>query len=420
MKNPFLYLILFVVVFSCDTADPDPVIDDEPEVISEGVFTVDLPTGYPFGTSEVWLILHDLEGNPIDYEKVGLGGKAEFDVDRKQRYHLSLYMRTTSFDMDINFIQTYTNIKATRDITFGLSRTGYSIPEPTGNFDVTIKLSDYGNTAYTSTSFNTYNPITNFLEYDIQLIAPIYPNEKKYLVTAESKGESRYTFITDPVKDKSYIFDFESLKTFDKVISIGDISSTNIYYSVNAMNEMDGFYLSGYLVSSNKFGSSSLELGYLNEFQIYSTSVNASQRTDAKTTSNYYKIGEIPEKINLLDIPEIQVQKKQVTDFSVSLFTGSTDYVVVFDYPNLSTYPEPIKNVRWFVYGNSSTFNLELPEEIKNTYPLLSDLNKLQLESVDINKSSISYDQYIIDELVEAPILKKVEISSIRQSFPKN
>ncbi|PZX61129.1 hypothetical protein LV84_00117 [Algoriphagus ratkowskyi] len=421
MKKNLLIFLLFLPLFSCETGDEDPIIDNEPEVPSQGPFTVNIPSTYLSTRNEVWLILHDLDGKPIDYAKVDAAGETEFDVDREKRYHLSLFMRNMSSDMDINFIQTFTNIKVTRNINFGLAKAGRSTPAPTGNFDVTIKLNDYGNSAYASSSFNTYQTSSYNLEYDIHLTTPLYANEKKYLVSVgNSSGQTRYTFLTDPEKDKSYSFNFESLKSYDKTIKIENLSSTYLYYSVNAMIENNGFYVPSYLVSSNKFGSPSRELGYLNEFKIYSTRVEASPQKDAKTTSHYYKLGDVPEKINFLNIPEIQVQKKEITDFSFSLSPEATDFVVVFDYPNLYSYPEPIKNVRWFVRGNTSSFGLELPAEIKTTYPLLSDLSKMQVESIDIIKSSTSYDQYIVDEFVEVPTLKKVEILSIRQSYPKN
>lgn len=421
MKKNLLFFLLFLPLFSCETGDDDPIIDTEPEVPSQGAFTVDIPSTYLSATNEVWLILHDLDGNPIDYAKVDAAGKTEFDVDREKRYHLSLFTRNTSSDMDINFIQTYTNIKATRNINFGLAKAGNSFSAPTGNFDVTIKLNDYGNSAYASSSFNSYQTASYNLEYDIHLTTPLYANEKKYLISVgNSAGQTRYTFLKDPEKDKSYSFNFESLNTYDKTIKIENLSSTYLYYSVNAMNENNGFYVPSYLVSSNKFGGQSRELGYLNEFKTYSTRVEASPQTGAMTTSYYYKLGDVPEKINFLDIPEIQLQKNEITDFSFSLSAEATDYAVVFDYPNLYIYPEPIKNVRWFVRGNSPSFGLELPAEIKTTYPLLSDLSKMQVESIDINKSSTTYDQYIVDELVEVPSLKKIEILSVRQSYPKN
>ena len=420
MRKELLIALLFLSLVSCETDDSDPIIE-EPEVISEGVFTVDLLEGYPYGIDEVWLILHDLDGKPIDYAEVGTGGKAEFDVDRAGRYHLSLYYRNTLQGMDINTIQTYTNIKATRNITFGLSRTGRNIPEPTGNFEAIIKFNDYGNFGYTSSSFNTTNSGSYWLDYDLHMTTPIYPNEKKYLVAGvNNEGRIGYTYISNPENDKTYSFDFESLNSYDRLVKIENPAPRSITYSVNAMTELNGFYHYGYAVSRNTSNRSSVELGYLNEYKTYSTLVSASTPPGAKTQSFYYQLGEIPEKITLLTIPEINVLKNQITDFNFTLFPEATEYVVTFDYPIIWEYPDPIKNVRWFVYGNSPTFSMELPEEIKNTYPLLSNLGKMQLESIAINKNSYSYDEFIFDQFVEYPKLKTYTSQSVVQYYPKN
>lgn len=421
MKKSIFYFLLILPLFSCETDDYDPITNDEDELVSEGQFTINLIEGYPFGTEESWLIIHDLEGNPIKYTAVAQGSSTQFDIDRSARYHISIFTKHSAFGSSTTLLETFTNVKATRDFTLRLNvQSGTSI-EHSGIFDIKINLNDDRYSAYTSTSFNTYQSWINHLEDDIQLMTPLYPAESKYLVVARSSiGENRYTYLSSPTKDTSYPLDFKSLKPFDKVLHLDNPESNKVYFSVNALTEKDGLYLPSYLVSSNKFGGPATEIAYLDEFETYTTAVNSYPTDGSMTTKSFYKIGEAPNKIEFLSHNEIPVQRGQLTDFSMSMFPSATDHIVTFDYPNLYNYPSPPITVRWIVRGDQPTFKLDLPDEIKSLYPALSDLSKMQLESISINKSSISYDQYIIDELVERPHLKTVEISSIQQFYPKN
>lgn len=417
MKKFLLILLFSPLLFACGEDDFEPVIAQ----IDDGLFTINLTPGYPYGSEETWLIIHDLEGKPIHFTPVAQGSSNKFDLDREARYHVTIFTNNSSTGSKSTILQSFTNIQATRDLTLGInSRSGTAVVTK-GIFNVNIAMEDVGYSAYVSSIHNTNQVATNTQDLELEMITPFYPNENKYLVAARDKlGQNRYTYVSPSSNETSYNFDFNSLNTYDKIIKISNPESSDVYFSVNALKEQGNIYVPTYLVSSNQFGGPSTEIAYLNEFEAYSTVINSYTKDLPLTDKGFYKIGGIPEKIEFLNESEIDVQTNKLTDFSMSMFPDATDYSVTFNYPDLYNYPDPLIIVTWKVSGDQPTFKLDLPSEIKNLYFNLSDLSKLQLESITMNKSSISYDQFIVDELVETPVLKKIEVSYIKQFYPKN
>lgn len=419
MKRIFKCLLISMFLFSCtENENPDP------QIPSDGELKITVSPSYLSMYKEVWVILHDLTGKPIESQQVNGEQTITFKVDDSQRYHLTTYRLAESFGNEIELLESFTDISVAEDITLGLSSPFPANPTAAGEFKVNVSNNEIPFGAYLTSKVGKYNYKANQLESQVQMTMSHFTDVQDYLLVAKnSLGESRYKFLSVPTPGSTFNYTFSEMSTYDKVLKFPKSDFSQFYFTSVALTKTNDDFISGYIVNSNNLGGTigfnpvnSHEMGFLNTIENYEILIEGKRSQNSKTSFGYRRIGTVPNSITLPQDQEIQVQKREVSDFQFSMPSESTEWISTWDQSEPLTGP-PIKTLRWIVRGSKSTLKLELPESLKAGKPKLQDLSKFRLESVSVIKHTFSYDQQTRNRIVEIPKKQPLELISSTQFY---
>lgn len=419
MKIYFQSLLASLFLFSCvenETPDPQALLDGEVKITVSPIY-VGL-------YNEVWVILHDLDGKPIESQKVVSGQTLTVKLDDSQRYHLTTYRKSESRDYKVEFLETFTDIEVHEDLTLGLFK--YTEPDPVfpGEFEVNITGPETPFDAYLSSKSGFQQSHVNRTGGQIQIKSPFVSGPGDYLLVARTyTGESRYKFFNVPVAGTKLSYSFSELSAFDRVLKFPKSNYGQFYYSSVALTKTNDDLVPGYLINSNREGMgfdplNAHEMGFLNSVENYEIYITGNRAQGSKTSFSYKRIGTVPTAINLPQDVPIQVAKDKPSEFQLSLPAGNTEWIATWDQSEPFTgTTQAIVTLRWIVFGSKPSLKLELPKELTEGIPKLRDLGKFRLESVQVTTSTIAYDRQIRNRLVELPKKEPMESVTVRQSF---
>jgi len=435
MKKLLVFVILIqIILLSCsksstETPNPEPNTEnpnqEEPEEeipIEEeekkNYFTLNVnDDAFPI-EDENWIVIHDLDGNIMDYNNITNGSSYSFEKtlsDLQDEYHITLIKIYGDNGNKRHQINTYTHINKESEWTIYEGNPSESVQYPTGigqlninanNLDspLTYNLSNkYGSVPYYPDS-STTGELTNF-----HSITNLY-EENTYLFSMYNRnGDGSYIFLEDLYDGQTINFDGNEMLPFDKTVPVilpedGSFFSLIFGFMEDQPYRVQGGYVLNTFTPSDseKLTSNVINLGYLNSLDKYRTIFNY---TKGKFQYNYQKFGDIPNAINIGNIEDWSVN---VIDDSIYNFIYSGPTPDMYSESRFSW--ESIQGTRdldyratvWNVFQGKYDYSYkgELPSEIIATYPDL-DTQNLNYVGASFYVNQYSYLDFINANFVE-------------------
>lgn len=392
--------------FSC-------VNDDNPDLAVVETFTVTAAPDY-FGTySEAYIILHDINGTPVDYKPIQDGETIEFQVNKSKKYHVTEYKTKIVSGKSNSFLSSKLLVDLSENLVLGAPTPGdveYA-PNLTGEFMVNVSNSDpivslVSARGYASTYPEFATSVSPVMRY--------FSDVNQYLAVAYSEsGHSRYQFIENPEKDKTYELAYEDMSEFEQILKLPVADYASFFYSVTSINPESAKGSPGFIIKPDGWSFSPddfYEIGYIDAIDNYVTSISGKKNANSKTRFSYQKHGSAPTEIEVIDIDEIKLQKSKITDFEIATTTENVAYTSSFSSPLSYLAGSSFQFLQWTVKsGNSNKFALELPEELKSGNNLIADLDELRINTVTLSKtleekgseSDLSFELTVVSQTYE-------------------
>lgn len=383
----------------------------EDEVFTKNIFSITVEDGaWENSTLDNWIILHNTEGEIIDFKKLEVEKMIEFNskmsLPKNQISVTYLQVVKTTSGFFFNF-KTHQNIDLFE--TWTLKRLAViansSCPESIGR--ATIKLNGFplgflnrfslSNKYSCAGGGSSFVPQTGLYELDVTLT----DIEDKYLLSFyDDDGIPYYTFIENIKDGEAIELSYkESFKAFDIIIESSfsnPISQNGLVrgFELNqSINDNSGYLLNFYYDFMGPLLPSPIKLGYLKSINKYESSYSISY------DSYFVGFSKSGDPIKEINPP---VESFSITDRSLDSFNySSVGNCQLYD--NSYYYNYALNNsqisISWFIQ-NSGTGKrspvTKLPEEILTKYFQLNNLNNLTHSgSRFVIKSSMTYKEHM-------------------------
>lgn len=374
------------LVNSDNKEDPQPKEDPlEPE--SAVYFTY---SSYAVNGTDNWIIIHDTDGNLMDYRKVENGGPIEF-MKVTDSIPEKITITQVYYDKDSGDNQSHNLLTFTEIATGSNWNTVLQFPQGTniGKFNVSVENIPgiKGSTLSTergALNAGDSNTEGNFSNAKLNLLdIPLYQNENYILSIYDNNGGHKYLSIPTPADTSSFTVDYSELLEYDEYLEV-DLPDYDfaLLFTYGYNEDNPNFLLAGQAFSNNlDFSSSGLfRAGYLDNYENY--------RTDFSITLGDFFYGfSTSERLDEISIPSrplFTLENSSVYDlkFSTDLLplTKNTRHRYIFvDENGVQT------STRWVVQSTGSDNHTigQLPEEIIIEYPNFN-LENLKLEVVNL------------------------------------
>jgi hypothetical protein len=377
-----LLLLLFIpFLFSC-------VDEDTPDSALKETFSVTADSDYFGKYDEAYIILHDLDGKPLEFKQIRDGETIEFQVDKSKRYHVTEYKTDDSSGKDNSFINTILNQDLSEDLILGETTAVVveTAPKPVGEFEVKITNSaPIGSLVSARGYASTYNDYASSVSNTMKSFEGV----TRYLTVASTKsGHSRYQFIDNPEADKTYEMNFEDMLEFDQLVKLPVSDYASLFYTVSSINPESAKYSPNYIIKPDGWlfaPEEFYEIGFLGGVENYQTNIFGKKNANSKTGFLYSKRGNAPTSIEIIDVDEIQISKSKITDFEIGTVVPDVSYTSTFSSPLSFLGGPQFQFLQWTIESGSSTkFAIELPEVLKSANNLITKLDELRLTNVSI------------------------------------
>ncbi len=428
----FFYFTILFILFSCSkgsTENPEPNSENpnqeepkeeipEEEEEKKNYFTLKVNDDTFPNEDENWIVIHDLDGNIMDYGNIVNSSIYNFDKnisDLQNEYNISLINIFGDNGNKHHHINTYTHIDQGASWTLYNSNSTEGAHYSTGigqlyinanNLDspITYNLSNkYGSIPYYPNSSTTgelinYHSTTNLYE------------ENRYLFSMyDTNGNGTYIFLENLYDGQTINFDGNEMLPFDKTVPVSLPEDGTFFSLVFGFMEDQPFRIQGGYVlntfspsDSENLTSNVINLGYLNSLNKYRTIFNYDKD---KFHFGYQKFGDIPSAINI----------GSVEDWSMKVIDDSI-YNFIYTGPSPNTYSqsrfswESIQGTRdidysatvWNILQGKYNYSYkgQLPTEIIDAYPDL-DTQNLNYVGVSFYVNEYSYLDFINSKFVE-------------------
>ncbi|WP_036381255.1 hypothetical protein [Muricauda sp. MAR_2010_75] len=424
MKNlkPMLLGFLFIF-YGCskdesEEPNPDPTGDEEPEMVTYFTFEVALSTA----ETDNWIIIHDKDGELLDYREFEAGDSLIFDIQEKKlpdNLTISLFTYdNSSFGNMRHTIKSYPEIQIGSNWNFGPypEYDPVTFRDQTGSFDISVNnavspryetFSDKDGHIYTKQGLD--NGVKDQVSHlDVRL------NEYNniFYTFYDSDNESKYFFIED-ISDEDIIeVDYSEFNFYDYYlevdIPISNPVAYNLYVVVQAFEDNQSYSIGGgiytTLIDTSALAPNPIKIGYLDLYSRYRTRFSFGSDV---YEYDYEKYGVKPENISIPKNASFTIADQSFSNYQ---FITNLDY--------------QMKDVQWEVKEGvplvnriQTTWNVisspyfsgtigEIPEEIQQTYPNLR-VGNLNLISTSLHLDFLSYPDLIHQEFIE-PELKAI------------
>jgi len=396
-----------------DTEEEESPIEPEKEVYFEATIGTYLNTEI----GDHWLIIHDEQGELMDYKSFEGGETVVFEttkdslVDSFTVTYFYVYTLTGRAPFTIN---SYTNVAKGSSWKIGTTDPTQNNSTPneivTGSFDLKISgdflapsmqvisnsdSNGKGNGAY-SISSNT-----NTGDWVYEKSAELFDNNDYYITLMNGFGETKYYYLQNVQNQETFNLDYLFFSSFDSSISMTLPETANIFFHLRGHpEEATAFSSRGYDFYSMlnlKVGTDvapNFDLGYFgNRFAGYSFLLTCSLE-DYTYNYNYYG-KELPSALNIPERPSLEIVNSNIFDFAISTDLNYIRRRSGWAYAEDSVDPE-MQSTYWTVsapFDSSSTIGV-LPEEISNAYPDMKVSEMEYRQSVFFTNSG-TYDEFI-------------------------
>ena len=412
--NVFSLTLLMLLFLSCsnenemqseDTEEQEEVSDnpDDSEASIEEIiyFTYQ---DFQFEGLEKWIILHDENGNLIDYKQTTNEATLDFvisedAVPEKVSVTKLVYSQDQAGNNLDHRLETYTDL----EIGSVWKDRPYSIEgNLNGNFD--LQVNNISEVEYVLISRPSgilragSSNIDEITGNTLQLMdIPLYEDQEYMVSIRGADGLTRYLLLM-PENDIDYQYDYTDLQEFDEDLAL-DLPPNvfNLCFTGGfKTNDLNTYWNYGH-----RFGeyignaSGVLNLGYIDGYERYRTYVSI-MREDF--TYTFQTIGEKLQNITIPDRPSFALENPSIYDleFSSDLnpITKNTRHEsIIVDEQNRYL------NTTWLVYSTGITSQKigKLPDDILERYPDM-DSDGLELKAVSLFTQSYEQQQLFEDE----------------------
>ncbi len=410
MKKTLITLVFSIALLSCEEAETPLIVETEQ-------FNIQVGTNVLESSDSGWLMLNDLDGNPVDFKAFSNGSKVAFEVEKNANYHLTIIKKTGDFTR--YNLETIAGIATDRGFVIGLQYPSMNRPfEPNGEFEVNVLHQQELRTTIISSSLGHLSGLAKYVGNTSSAKNKFQANVPNYLATTRSNiDEIRYSFISDPQHGQQISLNFSQMKSFDKVIKIPASQIQSLTYAVRVLENINGEWKYSYWLNSNihdnQTAGDSYQIGYLNQFDKYETAMTAILPN--KVSAGFTKIGKASESIDLPLHNKISMVSKKInlTEFNSDMPFNNWIGTWRYKEPSFN-----YVNITWQVWGKESGFKLKgFQSEFTENHPLFVNLELMELSSLQVIRSSRDFEHLVKTRFIERENIEDIQHYSLSQGF---
>ena len=397
LANYCFFIFIFFLIVNCKKEEiPIEIVSSE-----EMYFSYQLGNQYTIEDS--WLIIHDMEGNLLDYKpfvnRVFLDFSAPKGTIPELLTITLLSVRYESSGVSSHYIRTYTDIKKGSSWN---NNTNTNSLRFSGAFNVKVKNVPEVNGVSVFTTDGRLRQIDYTINTEsdgsltLDLPSVSLAKNKEYLISiSDYDGNLRYTKLT-PTNNFDQLVDYVNFLDYDSYLEMelplnhtfstqGATENTNYYSEA-------GFGKNGISYSENNIVNNIAKVGYLDSFEKFKTVLVASIED---YDYGYIFTGGKMDIISLPIKPSIEIINESGTNFK---FSSNSNFVR--EYSSWTSDKKISNGETGFTYlhVNSTGENGHklgpFPDEILEKYPSLTT-NNLELILLKLFTKSNSYEEFI-------------------------
>lgn len=411
MKRFLAAAALAFGLVSCDNAET-------PLVVETKLFNIQVTSDYLGGPESGWLMIHDLDGNPVDHKAISNGTLVQFEVGKDEMYHLTIIKKIPAGSFDRFYVETLAGINTEKDFIIGLESPSKSRPfEPNGEFEISVSHQQNLNSTIISNSNGQISGWANFGGLQSNTKMSLSSHNQKYLATTRSAtDEIRYSIFTQPQNGQKINLSFLEMQLFDKVIKIPLSQVENLFTMVKVLDKDNGQWKDSFLLNSNMYEGSrptdDYQIGFLSIFENFETVINATLSN--KITAGFHKIGKAISSIQLPVNKDITMQSTTISNIlfssDMAFNNWSGNWRLRDQSGNLT--------VIWDVWAKDSGVKLKnFPTEFTSKYPQFSNLESLQVNTIRLMHSHTGFENLVKSRFIELDNTEETEMYYLMKSF---
>ncbi|MDC6366362.1 MULTISPECIES: hypothetical protein [Flavobacteriaceae] len=408
------FIILSLLFFSCSNTN-DPVVEQEEENnITEVYFTLNVGEGYMDSFNEKWILVHDDEGNLLNYAQYKGGSTIIFETEKT--------VSSTLFVTDLTIQKgntEYYNIKTHSEIPKG-AIWDFESPfvkqiEVEGQFDLKLTNIPQGKSTIFSNIYGQNTSGWGGQQIDNNLITSYYTKEKQlgandYLITTfdqNGSGNFKHTFL-EYGDGTDFTLDYEDFESSDDIVDIlippynfilarlvgfeetedpnSQIGYTTTYYNVN---------------SSLTEENTTWKFCFIDRFPKYNLSMF--MHLDGYSYATGRSGGKFRD-FNVPTKPNLNITNPAIDNFIFNIDIDFDNKEVSWEHLDFDqNNPLPNSSSTWtFLSRKNYQYKIipELPEDILNLHPTLNveelDYKQIQLSSSQDNTQGSVSEIFLI------------------------
>ncbi len=424
MKSFKLILILlFLVVLGCSKNETKENIS-ETKSLQEIYFSLNVGNNYINDSSlGNWIIVHDENGNILDYSKYKNGDKLSFEAPKDSvsdnlRITILNSFYHTSEGQKKFFLETFPNVpkKSIWNFNSSIPNTNALLQNPiVGKFNINVNnIPEVKN--HTLTGDNIILTTNTTISDSNQLVinnVDLHERNTYFLSILDGNNDLKYTFIKNVKDGDTLNLDYENFQNFDSYLNVN--LPPNKYLSTplsviayeKDLNQNSGVYTLNHRYDSSYWnvGLNYIKIGYLDIFEKYKVDF---QLALEGYVYKYRKEGSKTENLIVPEKPNFTYEDSSIYDFSFSI---DEDYIRKV---NTWKYDSESSTIVWQIFSDSKAnlnFN-KLPIEITEAYPEMN-IDSMKYKSTSIYTKSKSQLDFIEDLFISNDKNDEYELESV-------
>lgn len=405
-------MIMAITLVSCEPMET-------PNNLSKQAFNIRIEADYLEENEPAWILLHDMEGNPLDFKPFSNNSNLAFEIDsNEERVLVTVVKKRERESFDRYIVETITSVDSKKEFVLGLKKPLRSNSfDPNGEFEVIVSHQQHLNSTFISNSEGHTSGSAIFGGFQSSAKMTLSQNSQNYFASTRSDSEEiRYSFISQPQNGQQVNLTFSQMQTFDNVLKIPYYQVGSLIYTVKVLEKVAGNWKESFWLNTNiQEGHPAIDdyqIGYLNRFETYETFIRAT--ISSQTVAGLVKIGKAPTTLQLplsknIDMISSKISNPEInSDMVYNNWSG--DWRLRDGSGNLT--------VMWTVWGKDSGFKLKaFPLEFTTDHPQFSNLESFQLISMKLMQSHLDYENLVERKYVELDILEETEEYYLQKRF---
>lgn len=395
MKHTSLALIWLTSIMGAACSEKN-----DPAPVPQTVLTLSVDAQFVTSDTEDWLVVHNPNGELIDYKPFESGDSFTFETTAKlteDKINVTTIKRRLANGYDAFSVTSHMQVDKGQTLVLrGHESTQPGFGNQIGEFGLelsnvsdgyaialTDKFGFSGNSGW-SGGTNLYTATTRIHETarDFLLFAADGPG-----------GNIKHKWFREVEGLDLYKLSMNDLEPFDRVVEVSFPLTDKIQYHVSGSRtaeQTENFYECSNILSGNLYFRTSLKLGYLDDFQKHSTWFQISH---GDRTYYYAKNGAAPSSITLPLNAVFTTSNTSITDFTYTKSQSFSMRRSSWVFRDTETSPQMLINWEVFSPEGAQLFT-EWPAELTTKYPALA-FDKMQYISTNFYTESPSYQDQI-------------------------